>query len=53
MDPILKTFYRQDLQDLLDYFLSPKAIGVSRLSSPKPRKNPGNPVYPVKKRKIK
>jgi hypothetical protein len=30
--------------------LSPKAIGISRLSSGKPGKNPENPVNPVRKR---
>jgi hypothetical protein len=36
------------------YYLSPKAIGISRLSSGKPgKKYPENPVNPVKKNKIK
>jgi hypothetical protein len=34
----------------LTLYLSPQAIGVSRLSSGKPgKKYPGNPVDPVKK----
>jgi len=44
----IKYFVRQDLQDYI--FYSPKAIGVSRLSSGKPgKKDPVNPVNPVKK----
>jgi hypothetical protein len=50
---ILSLSFGQDSQDSLDNY-SPKAIGISRLSSGKPgKKYPENPVNPVKKNKNK